>query len=736
LPFPLVAIVGVWVFASIALTEITGRVTDWYVMTDELRYERLAMSVARTGSPLPDVHDVFVRNLDQLYPWLLAPLFRHGAVAVDLHRAHIVGTWVMCTACIPAFLLARRVTGRLWAAYLLGSLSICIPWMIYASFLLTEVVGYPAALWTLLAIHVAMCRPSRRNDLLALAAMAVAFLARTELVAMVVVFPLAVVVLELGTPHETSGLTRIGRAVRTCMREHRIAASAYALLIVGVTSYLVAGGGLGGLTDYASQTNLSLIPHGIVKALLGHIAQIAFGVAILPFVVGTAWAYATAFRPAPSRERHAFACLVAVLVPVLTFEIAKWDLTIGPVTYDRYLFYLVPPILLAFVSALLDGRPRVWSLCAAAGVVCLGFAVQLQQSFTWSNLLGPVDADSPVSIFYRPIVDAARSTSSAQLTLICSTILLTAVFVVARAFGHRRRLVTGAFLLLLTALVPLQTYAVFDRLLTHDDTANRPLTGSGNGTTALDWLDRAAGSSTGVTIVPYRVSRDYYVSLRYWRDLEFWNRSVRRDAEYPSADQYAYTGVWFPKVTLGIDPATGTVSRTLTPDVVQAVTETRFRIAGTVQVQTPEVMVIRAARPWRLSWMTTGLYDDGWMRPSTPATIRVFASPGQRRPLAYLLTLQLTAPDGITSRDFTVTSNLETLRGAAHGGETTFENALKVCVPPGGYADVSVGARGASQIPGDLADQSTIGGSRVGSIDLEDISVSDNTDGPCVGGLK
>ncbi len=43
-------------------------------MTDELVYERLAISVGRTGSPLPAIHGVFVRSLDQLYPWLIAPI--------------------------------------------------------------------------------------------------------------------------------------------------------------------------------------------------------------------------------------------------------------------------------------------------------------------------------------------------------------------------------------------------------------------------------------------------------------------------------------------------------------------------------------------------------------------------------------------------------------------------------------------------------------------------------------
>ena len=53
------------------------------------------------------------------------------------------------------------------------------------------------------------------------------------------------------------------------------------------------------------------------------------------------------------------------------------------------------------------------------------------------------------------------------------------------------------------------------------------------------------------------MSSDFLVDLRFWRDLEFWNRSVLRDAEYPSTASYAYTGGTFPKMRLAFDPVSG-----------------------------------------------------------------------------------------------------------------------------------------------------------------------------------
>ena len=62
---------------------------------------------------------------------------------------------------------------------------------------------------------------------------------------------------------------------------------------------------------------------------------------------------------------------------------------------------------------------------------------------------------------------------------------------------------------------------------------------------------------------------------------------------------------------------------------------------------------------------------------------------------------------------------------------TSFVNALPVCVPADGFADVRIDAQGASTIPGDV---STLDGSlqeRQGSIFIADASVSDNLGSSC-----
>jgi hypothetical protein len=232
-------------------------------------------------------------------------------------------------------------------------------------------------------------------------------------------------------------------------------------------------------------------------------------------------------------------------------------------------------------------------------------------------------------------------------------------------------------------------------------------------------------------MIPYHVSSAYFVSLRYWRDFEFWNKSVDRTAYYGDDHAYRFTGNNFPRHELRVDPVTGAVNASLTRYVAQSVTESRFRIAGSVRVQTQEVMLIDAPLPWRASWLTFGPYDDGWLPADVPARIRIFPTVSQREPRIQRLTLQISAAEGVTGRPFVTVSNLARFAGAASGGATAAVTSLPVCVPANGYADVVVSAEGSSPIPGNLSSLDASQEQREGSIYLADISVSDDIGPRC-----
>jgi hypothetical protein len=108
-------------------------------MTDELLYERLAISIAKLGSPLPHIHGELIGNVNQLYPLLLAPLFHDRLVPPALHDAHVLNAFVMSSVCLPTFLLARDVTRSKRLSYVVASLCVCIPWIPLSSMLMTGV---------------------------------------------------------------------------------------------------------------------------------------------------------------------------------------------------------------------------------------------------------------------------------------------------------------------------------------------------------------------------------------------------------------------------------------------------------------------------------------------------------------------------------------------------------------------------------------------------------------------
>jgi len=711
-------VLGLWVVLAAPLSVFATRVRDWFDMTDELRYERLAISIARTHSFVPRVHGVDIQSLSQLYPLLIAPVFAHGLVPHDLFLAHLENAWVMASACIPAFLLARRVTGRVDLALVAGALTVCIPWIVYSSMLMTEVAAYPAFLWALLAMQRAIAAPSARSDVVALAACALAFFARTELIVLVVVLPAAVVAYELGrrTP------------IRRAAQNHRVLGAAYVVILGGALALEETGhlSRVVGIYGVYSQ-NASFLSSAFFGSLLEHAATFALALAVLPAVVGGAWLLANLVRPAPASELHAFACLGSLAIGAAIVQATDFDVQYTGYVHDRFLLYLAPVIVIGVLCAIVDVRRPRWSLLPPAALVAAGFAVGAIPMLTWSNAQDQLLPDSPASIIYDLFVHVAHTLRGARVTLVVATILGTLLLLQA-TFLLRRRWVTGALAAVLLAGLPATTSYVLLRYLSGPSWSSRPLTSNAGKQDA--WIDQTLGSNASVTFVPFPVSTDYFVSQQQWRDLEFWNKSLQRDAHYPEGDVFEYTGIWFPKLYLSFDQKTGTTSASPTRWVAQSDKETRFRVAGTVKAVNQDVVLIDAPRPWRLQWLGLGLYDDGWTRPGVTARVRIFPSPGQHVSHMRSLFIAVRAPDDVPKRPVNVVSNLTTWHGVATNGNTV-ETSISVCVPAHGFTDVRISTPDASTIPGDLRDSSSSAGTRQGGVSLRALSLADEVGAPC-----
>ena len=673
--------IAVWLMFGVALAWITSRVADWFVMTDELLYERLALSVTRLHTPLPRVHDVAIANLNQLYSLVLAPVFATGTVADGLHRAHVLNAFAITSAAIPAYLLALRVTRTVWASALAAALTVAVPWMVLASFLLTGTVAYPAFLWALLAFHVAITSPSRRHDALAALALVVAITARTQFIVLTIVLALMV-------------------AKR--WREHRVLVVVYA---AGALVALVAlAAGHNPLGTYGSTTSGNPLPPAVVPSFFSHLAAVAVGLGLVPFVVGGAWLL----------RRDPFAILALLTTAALTLEVASFNVRFGGgLVRDRYIFYLAPVFAIAFAAGLASWERTSWRLVVPVGVLVIGFASAPLPVFDKLNV------DTPVSIIDGYLRRELGGLSGARIFLVAASLVAVAVVVEARVLLGRRAVVPLAVLALL--LTTAETGYAVVRLFRVDGTAGRPLTVDPS--SQLAWVDKIVGRDADVTMIPYPiVPGDYWSSAAYWWDMEFWNVSADRTAGIPA--EFEWTPSTFPKLALTFD-RTGRASISPPGDVLQAVADARFHIAGTVATNNRDVFLVHPELPWRADWTTTGLYDDGWTKPGVVAHIRVYAYPGQDRKVIRTVTVSAFAPSGITARPLTVGGS----RVVAGANEVSVD--ASVCVPPNSSAELPVRVEGTSAIYGDPTTNLTVSEPREGGVQLSRIYLSGQIGADC-----
>ena len=711
-----------WLALAGGLAAATTRVVDWFVMTDELLYERLAISIGRGGSPLPRVHGALISNINQLYPLLLAPIFSHGLVPSALRDAHALNAFLMSSAAVPAFLLSWRLTASRWLSYVVAGLTVCVPWIVLSSLLLTEVVAYPAFLWAVLALHHVLTARGARADIVALFGIGVAVLARTQFAILLVVLPVALFIHELGSSdvRGTSWRSRLRSARRQVVFLHRLLTAVYAAIVVAVVALAAAGRLSSVLGTYSSAARGNLVPSGVGRSLLDHVGMLALGAGFLPFLVGGAWLLATLVKPS-SRERHAFAAIAVVAIVAVVFEVSSFDVRFGGGTvHDRYLFYVVPVLLVAFATAVSERSWPRWSLLLPAGLLTVAFIHLPLPRFQKLNV------DTPVAAIDDGLIRFAGSVRGAQFLLAIGTFVVT-VLLLQGAVLLRRRHLTALLVGLTLAALPAETGYAFAKLFATNGTSGRPITLAQSEFFA--WIDKTVGRDAKVTMIPYPLLiQDYGSNVGYWWDVEFWNAAVERDAIYDGA--YSWTPSTFPKESLLFDPTTGAANASPSDYVVQAVADARFHIAAASTVLNYRgALLVRPEEPWRADWVTSGLYEDGWTIRGVPAKLKVFSEPGQTTPLKRFVTLAIHAPAYTQNASIDVSSNIDHWRENPLDVETTHQVA--VCVPAHGFAEITITTPAKTLIYGDPTTSDSYGkAGRTAGLLLTQIALADETT-PC-----
>ena len=517
--------IALFVVSAVALAVLCWRVSDWAVMTDELLYERLALSFV-DGAFLPTLHGEHVDVYGVLYPFLLMPVFAVVDLPDAIRAVHGLNGVLFASAAIPTWLLARELALSRLAALGSALFAVALPWSVIGGFVMTESAAYPAALWALLAIHRAVVLPSPRRDLVALGAILVATLARPQLAA------LGVVLVAAAAVHEAR------------LRRWRAHAVAFGVAALAVPVLLLGGAGL--LGSYSPAIEGDVLSVDAFRSALVHVNVTAVALGIVPLILGGGWAIAALVRPPADPERSAFAGLVVATVTVLAVEsgsvVVRFGL--GLDVKDRYLFYVAPILFLATACALEDPRPRI------AGVLGLTALFVLTVGLEDFEPVFGVNVDSPASSTHEALTSFGNDVGlePAELLAIVGRLLgLALVFALRRL---PRRQLAATVLVALVAFVFAETAYTWNRLLESSGPSGRQLAAAQ--ADQLSWIDNAVEDGS-VAMFAYSFGQDWYPSAVAFWDVEFWNARV--DRAYRLDGYFTYTPETLPDAERAHRPA-------------------------------------------------------------------------------------------------------------------------------------------------------------------------------------
>ncbi len=332
-----------------------------FVFVDELIYSELARSLAAGDGYA--VRETPVTGYSLLYPLLIAPAY---AAFDDLTHAYAaakgINAVVMSLSAVPAYLLACRVA-RPGLALVAASAAVVIPSMAYTGTITTESLFYPASLVLALLLARWLERPFGGRLAALLAALAVGFATRSQALAFVPAIATAPLVLALLR----------GRAA-----ELRRYVPLYALLAAAAIG-LVALQAIRGRSLADLLGAYSIVGEGgydVGEALrywLWHVEELVLYAVVLP--AAALLVLLARGRAVPPRVQEHLATTVALLVWSTAVVGAFASRFASDRVQDRYLFFLVPLLVVALVAWVELGAPRPQPVAAVAA--CLALALPL-----------------------------------------------------------------------------------------------------------------------------------------------------------------------------------------------------------------------------------------------------------------------------------------------------------------------------------------------------------------------
>ena len=503
-----------------------------WIFHDEIAYSDLGRSFGRTGSfairGVPGGNGFGV-----VYPALIGPAYAiFGHVPAAYHAARLINAFVMSLAAVPTYLVARRLV-RPPLALLAAVLAVAIPAMAYTTSMMTENAFYPAFVLVVLAMYLALERPTILRQLVVFPAILIAFYTRAQGVVFLPALLSAVVILCLLDAWLEPGgrfLARFGRGLAAYWVTWVVAAGGTVLVVVyehvrgrPLNTLL---GAYGGVTAFGYHVG------PIARWFLYHVGELDFAVGVLPFAAFL-FVVTGLLRSERTRPLRIFAALSVPLVIWFTLAVASYASNpIGDRIEERNLFFVAVLFFIALVVWVDRGLPRR-SVAAAAALVA---AVALAAAVPYGTLINSNSVSGAFGLLPLMHLESWRvSVAPGNLRwVVLAGAVVAALFLLAlpRRFARAAPLAVLCYLALASHPVHLFTEQA------SVDSAHAGIS------LRKDWIDHAAGGHANVAILFFGLG-----AVPYWQN-EFFNADV--DRVYNMNGRYD----GLPQTQLGVDPKT------------------------------------------------------------------------------------------------------------------------------------------------------------------------------------
>ena len=607
------------------------RATPVY-FSDEYMYAELGRSLVESGLPL--VRGELAPFPALVYPLLTAPAWLLCDVEASWRVVQLFGAVAMSLACVPVFVLGRRLGFSRGLALALAALAIAVPDMLYAGWILAETVAYPLALAAVTAGVLALASPTRRAQLAFLALAVATTGARTQFAVLLLCFPVAVAVLGLAERRFAAGV-----------REQTLPLAA----IAGVALVGVAAGPARVLGMYREVLSVDVDPALLVERIGSNLLVLGYASAWI-LIPGAVLGFALALAAPRTRSERAFAALTLPFVAALVVEASLF--ATPEHVQERYAFYALPLLGLAFGLY----ASRGWPL----RILHAGLAAALLSVTALFPLSGYTPGDgkthSAFLLATGRLEELVGDSAGAALLVaaVAGVCLLMAI-----AASMRPRIgtpVVVAIALTLSGLVAAGATSFDLRNTEAIRTAMLP--------TDPSWIDGADLGSVTLLRTPGGIRTETLEQL-------FWNPSVERVAVLPGVVRLD---------AFQADDARVAPDGSIDVDQDALLVETRgswVQLRGAQPVASTDGFALwkPTGRP-RLALLLEGLYADGWLA----AAGRITLWPERTgAPVAGRLRMELSAPDAVREMTFSFRSpGRRPVRAVVPGGATRVVT-LTVC---------------------------------------------------------